>query len=92
MTNSVLDQNVPIVGQQIVAEGYTIAVIARCRCKDGGSAVLMSVTCSQAGTAASVGQCPSCGLAYSVRGMDLDKQARLMFNIAVLTSENPQES
>ena len=91
--NSVIDQNVPIIGQQIAVEGYTIAVIARCNCRPNGSAVLMSVTCSEAGTAASVGQCRSCGHAYSVQGMDLDRQARLSFNIAVLSTEKlPQDS
>lgn len=92
MTQSVLDQKAPLVGQQIIAEGYTIAVLARCQCREHGSAVLMSVTCSAAGTAAAVGQCHACGLAYSVRGMDLDSQARLTFNIAVLSTNPIQDS
>lgn len=91
MPHSALE-HVPLVGQQITAEGYTIAVTARCQCKTGGSPVLMSVTCSVAGTAASVGQCHSCGLAYSVQGIDLDAQARLAFNIAVLGTAPPISS
>ena len=89
MNTSVLDQNVPIVGQQIVADGYTVSVIARCQCRPSGSTVIMSVTCSSAGTAAAVGQCRACGMAYSVQGMELDNQARLSFNIAVLSATSP---
>lgn len=92
MTHSVLDQNVPLVGQQIGVEGYTIAVIARCRCREGGSAVLMSVTYSEAGTAVSVGQCSHCGQAYSVQAIDLDSQARLKFQLALLSTDKPNYS
>lgn len=90
--NSVIDQNVPIVGQQIAAEGYTVSVMARCHCRPGGSSVIMSVTCSSAGTTVAVGQCSLCGHAYSIQGIDIDRQARLTFNIAVLSTTPPQDS
>lgn len=91
-TASLVSSSVPLLGQQIAVEGYTIAVTARCTCKDGGSPVLMAVTCSSVGTAVIAGQCHSCGLGYSVQGMELDAQARLNFQIAILSTTPPKIS
>lgn len=84
-------QNVPILGQKLTVDGYTIAVSARCQCEEKGAFVSMTVTCSSAGTAIVPGACPKCGTGYTVHGMELDKQARLTFNVAVLSGAEPQQ-
>ena len=87
MQNLIDDPSIPSVGQQIVVEGYTIAVSARCQCASSGSPVLISLTCSASGTAITAGVCPKCKLAYSIQGMELDAQARLKFGVAILSSK-----
>lgn len=92
MLNLVNDPSIPSVGQQLTVDGYTIAVSARCQCQAAGAFVSMTVTCSSAGTAIVPGACPICKLGYTIQGMELDKQARLTFNVAVLTSAPPKDS
>lgn len=92
MHNLLNDSSIPSVGQQISVDGYTINVSARCQCKAVGSFVLMNVTCSSAGTAIVPGACAACGLGYTIQGMELDKQARLTFNIAVLSTSALKDS
>ncbi len=86
MPTAFAQSSVPILGQAIAVEGYTIAVTARCQCQTGGSPVLLAVTCSSAGTAVITGQCAACGHGYSVQGMEIDPQARLSFQIAILST------
>lgn len=81
--------NIPILGQQIVVEGYSIATIARCQCETGGSPVLLTVTCSAAGINGLPSVCAKCRTGYAVQGMQLDQQGRLLFQIAVLSSTPP---
>lgn len=89
MTIPFSTSHVPILGQKITVDGYTIAVSARCQCEDKGAFVSMTVTCSSAGTAIVPGACPKCGLGYTIHGMEMDKAARLTFNIAVLSATPP---
>lgn len=91
MLNLVNDPSIPSVGQQITVDGYTLSVSTRCQCQSGGSFVSMAITCSSAGTAIVPGACPVCKLGYTIQGMELDKQARLTFNIAVLSGQ-PKDS
>ena len=86
------DPSIPSVGQQIVVEGYTIAVAARCQCESIGSSVLISLTCSSSGTAITAGLCPKCKFGYSIQGMELDAQARLKFAVAILSAKTETES
>lgn len=76
--------DVPIIGQQLVVEGYTVAVAARCQCQPSGSLVALSVTVGGSGTIAPPNTCARCGLGYSVQGMQMDAQGRLIFQVAVL--------
>jgi hypothetical protein len=80
--------SVPLIGQQLHVEGYTIAIAARCQCDRGGTSVLISVTSSASGTAITAGVCPRCQLSYSIHGMELDAQARLKFAVAVLSANH----
>lgn len=84
--------SIPIIGQQIGVDGYTIAISARCQCTAQGTFVSMTVNCSLAGVAISAGVCPRCKLGYTVQGMDLDNQARLTFRIAAFSAKSPDES
>lgn len=86
------DAHVPIIGQQLVVEGYTIAASARCQCKSGGSLVPLTVTASAAGTVAPVGHCPSCGMGYGVEGVQMDAKGRLTFAVAVLSAKPSADS
>ena len=85
MPSLVDDPSIPSVGQQFVAEGYTVVVAGRCQCQTGGSLVPITVTCSAAGTVAAPGACKICGLGYAVEGMRMDSAGRLSFAIAVLS-------
>lgn len=81
--------SVPILGQQLAVEGYTIAVTARCQCETGGSFVPLSVTVSGAGTLAPPNACPVCKLGYGIQSVQMDAQGRLTFAVAVLSSASP---
>lgn len=78
--------NVPIIGQPIVVEGYTVSTVARCQCEAGGSPVLLTVTCSAAGLNGLPNVCQRCHTNYAVQGMQLDQQGQLTFQIAVLSN------
>lgn len=84
--------HVPILGQQIVVEGYTIATSARCQCEPGGTPVLLSVTCSGVGLQGLQSACVRCGTGYAIQGMQLDAQGRLLFQMAVLSKIPPSTS
>lgn len=81
--------NIPILGQQIVVEGYSIVTVARCQCESGGSPVLLTVVCSAAGLNGLPNACSKCHTGYAVQGMQLDVQGRLLFQIAVLSNTPP---
>jgi hypothetical protein len=84
--------NVPILGQQIVVEGYTIATAARCQCQPSGSPVLLSVTLSASGLAGLPNSCAKCGTGYAIQGMQMDAQGRLLFQLAVIGSASTKIS
>jgi hypothetical protein len=83
---SLADAHVPLLGQQIVVDGYSIAVPARCQCEQAGSLVLLTVSVSGAGTSAPPIGCAKCGQFYAIQGIQLDSQNRLSFAIAILSS------
>jgi len=92
MLNLLNDPSIPTVGQALTVDGYTIAISARCHCETGGTFVLMAVNHSAVGDAVIAGVCPRCKQGYSVQGMELDQNAHLRFNVAVLSSTPPSES
>ncbi len=79
--------DVPIIGQQLTVEGYTIAIAARCQCQPSGSLVALSVTAGASGTIAPPNTCARCGLGYEVQGIQMDSKGRLTFAVAVLSTQ-----
>lgn len=80
---------VPILGQQIVVEGYTVTSATRCQCEPGGTAVLLTLVVSGLGMSAAPSACPRCGTGYAVQAIQMDVQGRLLFQIAVLAKTPP---
>lgn len=76
---------IPILGQQIVVEGYTVTTVTRCQCEAGGSPVLLTMTVSAAGIASAPSACARCRTGYAIQGTQQDDQGRLLFQIAVLS-------
>ena len=85
---SVTVSHVPIVGQPVIVEGYTIAAAARCQCVTGGSLVPLTVIVSAAGTTAPASACPTCGAGYQVQGLQVDDAGRLRFAMAIVAQRS----
>lgn len=81
--------HIPILGQQIVVEGYTITSVTRCQCETGGTAVLLTLTVGALGLQAAPNACPRCHTGYAVQSIQMDPQGRLLFQIAVLSPTPP---
>jgi hypothetical protein len=90
--SSLTDAHVPIVGQQLTTDGYTIVVSARCQCESPSTFVPISLTCSSAITLSQPGTCPKCGMGYAIQDMKLDAHGRLIFAIAVQSVAAVSES
>lgn len=82
------DPSIPRVGQQVVAEGYTIAAVTRCQCEAGGTFVALTMVVSPAGTVAPANICAKCRTPYNIQGMRLDANGRLTFAIGVLSTDS----
>ncbi len=84
-TAAMNDASVPILGQALTVEGYTIVVAARCQCQANGTLVPLVVTVSGSGTIAPANVCAKCGLGYGVQGLQMDTQGRLTFAVQILS-------
>ena len=77
---SLLNSNLPIVGQGVRVIGYTILPLVMCDC--GYLAPLQLVAQVGSGQiAATALACPQCQTTYQILSLDMDAQKRVLFNL-----------
>lgn len=62
--------SVPIIGQPIQVQGYTIVLAAVCQCGGPQSALQLTCQMGPAGLCATPAACPSCHNVYAVNALD----------------------
>jgi hypothetical protein len=70
-------QDVPIVGQPFVLEGWFLQLLLTCRCEHPKPVLILG----QPGAAA--GQCASCHTVYTLISLGLNPQGQPSFNVAM---------
>ena len=80
MPSSLLDTNVPIVGQGVRVIGYTLLPLVMCNC---GNLEPISLVAQVAlgNIFASLATCPRCQTTYRIIGVTTDSRGMLLFNL-----------